>query len=137
MLQPKKPKYRKQFRPGARAMACRGTTLAFGEYGLKSMGRGQLSEQQIEAARRTITHFTRRGGKVWIRLFPDKPVTGKPAGTGMGAGKGDVKNYVAVVTPGKIIFEIAGVTGEIAQEALSRAAHKLSIKTRFVAKEGQ
>lgn len=136
-MQPKKPKYRKQFRTGARVVASRGTSLAFGEYGIKSMERGWLSEQQIEAGRRTITHFTRRGGKVWIRLFPDKPVTGKGAGVGMGAGKGDVKGYVAVVTPGKVIFEIAGVPREIAQEALSRATHKLSVKTRFIAKEEQ
>lgn len=109
--------------------------MAFGDYGLKSTVCGRLSEKQIEAARRTITHFTKRGGKVWIRLFPDKPVTAKSAGVGMGAGKGEVKGYVAVVTPGRILFEIAGVSREIASEAFSRAAHKLSVKTRFVAKE--
>lgn len=135
MLQPKKPKYRKQFRRGAKVVASRGASLAFGDFGLKSLSLGRLSEKQIEAARRTITHFTRRGGRVWIRVFPDKPVTGKPAGTRMGAGKGEVKGYVAVVTPGKIVFEIAGVAREIAQEALSRAAHKLPLRTRFVAKE--
>lgn len=113
-------------------MAARGATLSFGEFGLKSMGRGWVSEKQIEAARRAITHFTQRGGKVWIRILADKPITGKAAGTGMGAGKGDVKGHVAVVTPGRIIFEIAGVSREIGSEALLRAAHKLPIKTRVV-----
>lgn len=134
MLQPKKRKYQKQFRTGAKTIASRGTSLAFGDYGLKSQDYGWLLEKQIEAARRAIAHFTRRGGKVWIRLFPDKPVTQKAAGTRMGSGKGDVKGFVAVVTPGKIIFEITGVSKEIAQEAFSRAAHKLPVKTRFVAK---
>lgn len=135
MLQPKKSKYRKQFKRGARTIACRGAALAFGEFGLKSQVLGWLSENQIEAARRTITHFTRRGGRVWIRVFPDKPVTAKAAGSRMGAGKGEVKGYVAVVTPGKVIIEIGGVSREIAQEALLRAAHKLPLKTRFIAKE--
>ena len=110
----------------------RGSSLSFGDYGLKSLERGWLSENQIESGRRTITHFTKRGGKIWIRVFPDKPVTSKGAGVGMGAGKGDVKGYVAVITPGKMIFEIAGVPLEVGREALSRAAHKLSVKTRFV-----
>ena len=135
MLQPKKPKYRKQFRKGAKTVASRGSSLAFGEFGLKSLSLGRVSEKQIEAARRTITHFTRRGGRVWIRVFPDKPVTSKPAGVGMGAGKGEVKGYVAVVQPGRIVFEIAGVTREIAQEALLRASHKLPLRTKFMAKE--
>ncbi len=134
MLQPKKPKYRRQFRKGAKTIAHRGNRLAFGEYGLKSLERGWLSEKQIEAGRRTITHFTRRGGKVWIRVFPDKPVTAKAAGAGMGAGKGETKGYVAVITPGRIIFEITGVTRGIAQEALARAGHKLPVKTKFMMK---
>lgn len=135
MLEPKKAKYRKQFRRGARTVSCRGTALAFGDSGLKSLTGGWITEKQIEAARRTITHFTQRGGKVWIRIFPDKPITAKPAGSRMGAGKGDVKGYVAVVTPGRIIFEVAGVSRELAQEALRRAAHKLPLKTRLVFKD--
>ena len=135
MLQPKKPKYRKQFRTGAKVIASRGTSLAFGDYGLKSLGYARLSGSQIEAARRAITHFTRRGGKVWIRVFPDKPMTAKPAGVGMGAGKGDLKGYVAVITPGRVIFEVAGVPREVGQEALLRAAHKLPMKTKFMVKE--
>lgn len=135
MLQPKKMKYRKQFRTGAKAIASRGISLAFGDYGLKAEQGGWLSEKQIEAARRTVSHFTRRGGKIWIRVFPDKPITQKAAGVRMGKGKGDVKGYVAVVTPGRILFEITGVTREVAQEAFLRAAHKLPIKTRFVIKD--
>jgi len=135
MLQPKKQKYRKQFRSGAKSIASRGTALNFGDYGLKSLQNGRLSEKQIEAARRAVTHFTKRGGKLWIRVFPDKPVTQKPAGSRMGAGKGDVKGYVALVTAGRIIFEIAGVSEKVAEEAFLRAAHKLPIRTRFVSKE--
>lgn len=135
MLQPKKPKYRRQFRRGAKVIAARGTRIAFGDYGLKSLAYGRVSASQIEAARRTITHFTQRGGKIWIRIFPDKPMTAKPAGVGMGAGKGELKGYVAVVTPGKILFEIAGVSQEIGQEALLRASHKLPVKTKFITKE--
>lgn len=135
MLIPKKQKYRKQFRTGAKTMSGRGATLAFGDYGLKSLASGWLSEKQLEAARRTMAHFTQRGGKIWIRVFPDKPVTQKPAGSGMGAGKGDVKSYVAVITPGKIIFEIAGVAKEIAQGALERASHKLPLKMKLVSKD--
>ncbi|MDP3888489.1 MAG: 50S ribosomal protein L16 [bacterium] len=135
MLQPKKSKYRKQFRTGAKVASLRGSTLCFGEYGLKSLTGGWLSGNQIESARRTITHFTKRGGKVWIRPFPDKPVTSKGLGVGMGAGKGDIKGYVAVITPGRILFEIAGVPREIGHEALMRASHKLPFKTRVVSKE--
>lgn len=135
MLQPKKMKYRKQFRTGAKTIASRGISLAFGDYGLKAEQGGWLSEKQIEAARRAVSHFTHRGGKIWIRVFPDKPITQKPAGTRMGKGKGDVKGYVAVVTPGRILFEITGVTREVAQEAFLRAAHKLPVKTRFVIKD--
>lgn len=135
MLQPKKTKYRRQFRTGARTIGSRGASLAFGDYGLKSEQQGWLSEKQIEAARRAITHFTKRGGKIWIRVFPDKPVTRKAAGTRMGSGKGDTKGYVAVITPGKIIFEMTGVPQATAKEAFLRAAHKLPMKTRFIAKE--
>ena len=132
MLQPKKLKYRKQFRGRRRGIASRGTTLAFGDYGLKSRGRAWLTANQIEAARRAITHYTKRAGKVWIRVFPDKPVTAKPAGAKMGSGKGDVDRYVAVVTPGRILFELAGVPKEVAQEAMRRASTKLPFKTRFI-----
>lgn len=135
MLQPKKQKYRKQFRGRRRGTSGRGTKVDFGEYGLKSQGRGWLTGRQIEAARRAITHTTRRGGKIWIRVFPDKPVTGKPAGVRMGGGKGDIQEYVVVVTPGRIIFELAGVTDEIAQAAFSRAADKLPFKTKIIKRE--
>ncbi len=135
MLQPKKTKYRKQFRGKMKGTASRGTTLAFGEYGLKSLGRGWLTAKQVEAARVAITHYTKREGKIWIRVFPDKPITSKGLGVGMGAGKGDVVGYVAVVTPGRIILELAGVPFSVAQEALKRAAAKLPFKTKFISKE--
>lgn len=135
MLQPKKTKYRKQFRGKMQGIASRGNVLAFGDYGLKSIGRGWLTAKQIEAARIAITHYTKRGGKIWIRAFPDKPITSKGLGVGMGAGKGEVVGYVAVVKPGKIIFELAGVSQQVAQEALQRAATKLPFKTKIVSKE--
>ncbi len=135
MLEPKKKKYRKQFRGKMKGKSVRGSTLAFGDYGLKSLGRGWLTSRQIEAARRAITHQTKRQGKVWIRVFPDKPVTKKPAGVRMGSGKGAVDHYVAVVTPGRIIFELAGVEEAIASEAIERAGAKLPFKTKFVKKE--
>jgi large subunit ribosomal protein L16 len=135
MLQPKKSKYRKQFRGRMKGVSTRGSTLAFGEYGLKSLGRGWLSARQIEAARRAITHHTKRAGKVWIRVFPDKPVTKKPSGAKMGKGKGDIDHYVMVVTPGRILFELAGVPKELAVEAIRRAGSKLPFKTKFVSKE--
>lgn len=134
MLQPRKEKFRKQFRGKMRGRATRGTNLSFGDYGLKSLGRAWLTGQQIEAARVAITHYTKRAGKVWIRVFPDKPITGKGLGVGMGAGKGDVKSHVAVVTPGRIIFELAGVDREIAQEAMKRAGAKLPFKTKFISR---
>lgn len=133
-LQPKKQKYRKQFRGKMRGSASRGTALAFGEFGLKALGRGWLTAQQIEASRRAITHHTKRQAKVWIRVFPDKPVTGKSAGVGMGAGKGDVVKYVAVITPGRILFEVGGVAEEIAKESLKLAGHKLPFRTKFIKK---
>jgi large subunit ribosomal protein L16 len=134
MLQPRKTKYRKQFRGKMKGIASRGTTLAFGDYGLKSLGRGWLTAKQIEAARVAITHYTKRTGKIWLRVFPDKPITSKGLGVGMGAGKGDVVGWVAVVTPGRILFELGGVTPEIAQEALRRAAAKLPFKTKIVSR---
>lgn len=113
----------------------RGTVLAFGDFGLKSLGRGWLTARQIEAARKAITHYTKRAGKVWIRVFPDKPVTAKSAGAKMGSGKGEVEGYVAVVTPGRILFELAGVSREVAQEAMQRAAAKLPFKSKFISRE--
>jgi len=135
MLQPRKTKYRKQFRGKMKGIASRGSTLAFGDYGLKSLGRGWLTAKQIEAARVAITHYTKRGGKIWLRVFPDKPITSKGLGVGMGAGKGDVVGWVAVVTPGRILFELGGVTPEVAYEALRRAAAKLPFKTKIVSRE--
>ena len=134
-MQPKKSKYRKQFRGSMKGVRTKGTTLSFGDYGLKSLGRGWLTARQIEAARKAITHHTKRAGKVWIRVFPDKPVTAKSAGAKMGSGKGDIKGYVVVVRPGKIIFELAGVEKELAQEAMRLAGAKLPFKTKFVSRE--
>lgn len=115
--------------------AHRGTTLAFGEFGLQSEEEGWISSRQIEAARRAITHYTQRGGKVWIRIFPDKPITKKPPEVRMGGGKGDVYEYVAPVLPGRVLFEMGGVSKEVAMEALRLAAHKLPVKTKFISKE--
>ncbi|MAG59963.1 50S ribosomal protein L16 [Candidatus Woesebacteria bacterium] len=134
-MQPKKQKYRKQFRGRRKGVSTRGSQVSFGEYGLKSLGRGWLSASQIEAARRAISHTTRRGGKVWIRVFPDKPVTAKPSGVRMGGGKGEIQKYVAVITPGRIIFELAGTSQEIAKEALRRAAAKLPFAVRMVERQ--
>lgn len=135
MLEPKKRKYRKEFRGKMRGKSFRGSTLAFGEYGLKALGRGWLTSRQIEAARRAITHAIKRGGKVWIRVFPDKPVTSRPAGQRMGGGKGDIDRYVCVVKPGKILFEVAGISDELTLQAFKRAAAKLPFKTKVVSKE--
>ncbi len=137
MLQPKKSKYRKQFKGRMRGLSWRGSSLEFGEFGLKALTRGWLSARQIEAARKAITHYTQRGGKVWIRVFPDKPVTRKALGTRMGSGKGDIFEYVAVVTPGRILFEIAGVTAEIAKTSFERAGAKLPFKFKVISKENQ
>lgn len=115
-----------------KGVAHRGSTLGFGEYGIKSLGRAWLTARQIEAARRAITHYTKRAGKVWIRVFPDKPVTKKASGSPMGKGKGDIDHYVAVVKPGRIIFELTGVDREIATEAMKRASAKLPFKTKFI-----
>lgn len=135
MLQPKRTKFRKQFKGRNRGLAQRGSTVAFGEYGLKAVDRCRLTARQIEAARRAMTRYVKRGGKVWIRIFPDKPVTKKPAETRMGKGKGSPELWVAVVKPGRVLFEIEGVTKEIAKKALGLASAKLGVKTKFVARE--
>lgn len=134
MLQPKRRKYRKDFRGRMRGVASRGSSLSFGEFGLKSLGRGWLKSNQIEAGRRAVTHALKRGGKVWVRVFPDKPITSRPAGQRMGGGKGEIDTYVAVVTPGKILFEVAGVVEELAVDGLKKAAVKLPFKTKIVKK---
>ena len=135
MLQPKRQKYRKQFRGRMKGKATKGHYVAFGDYGLKAMGRGWMSAQQLEAARRAIVHYTKRTGKIWLRVFPDKPVTAKGLGVGMGAGKGDIDRYVFVTHPGKIIFEISGVPETVAREAFRRAGHKLPFPVKFVMRE--
>lgn len=134
MLQPKRQKYRKQFRGKMRGKSLRGNSVAFGEFGLKSLASGWVTARQIEAARKAITHMTQRGGKVWIRVFPDKPVTKKALGTRMGSGKGDISEYVAVVTPGRVLFEIAGVDITVARRAFQLASAKLPVKVTFVTK---
>jgi len=135
MLQPKRVKHRKMQRGRRGGLASGGNAVAFGDYGLQALEPCWLTARQIEAARRAITRYVRRGGKLWIRVFPDKPVTKKPQETRMGSGKGNVEFWVAVVKPGRIIFEIAGVREEVAGEAMRLAAHKLPIKTRFVGRE--
>jgi len=135
MLQPRKEKYRKKFRGKMKGIAGRGNKIEFGDYGVKALGRGWLTAQQLEAARRAITHYTKRAGKVWIRVFPDKSYTKKGQGVGMGGGKGELQGYVVVVKPGKMIFEVAGVSEEMAREAFRLAATKLPFKTRFAIKE--
>jgi large subunit ribosomal protein L16 len=135
MLMPKKVKFRKQQRGRMTGKAWRGSTISFGEYALKAMDCGWITSRQIEAARIAMTRFIKRGGKVWIRLFPDKPITKKPAETRMGKGKGAPEEWVAVIRPGKILFEMEGVAPDIAQEAMRLAAHKIPIKTRFVKRE--
>lgn len=132
MLMPKRVKYRKQMRGRMKGRASRGAKIAFGEYGLQATEPCWMTSRQIEAARRAIVRYVRRGGKLWIRVFPDKPVTAKPAETRMGSGKGSVDHWVAVVKPGRILFEIAGVDEELAKEAMRLASHKLPIKTQFV-----
>src|SRR3989339_1209479 len=131
MLLPKKVKYRRQMRGNNKGLAQRGAVIAFGDYALKAMDRGLLTSRQIEAARKAVSHKTKRGGKLWIRVFPDKPIAKKPAETRMGSGKAATDHYAAVVKPGKILFEMSGVTSAIAREALDRAADKLPFKTKF------
>ncbi|MCM8785504.1 MAG: 50S ribosomal protein L16, partial [Candidatus Omnitrophica bacterium] len=129
---PKRVKYRKMQKGRTKGRAERGNKLFYGEYGLKILEPGRISAAQIEAARIAITHYLKSRGKLWIRIFPDKPVTKKPAESRMGKGKGDVEKWVGVVLPGKIIFEIAGVSEELAREALRRASHKIPYKSKFV-----
>ncbi len=135
MLMPKRLKHPKQHRGRMKGMAYRGSSIAFGEYGLQALAPAWIDSRQIEAARVAMTRHARRGGKVWIRIFPDKPVTKKPAETRQGKGKGAVEYYVAVVKPGRMMFEMGGVPEEIAREAMRLAAHKLCIKTQFVRRE--
>ena len=135
MLIPKRVKYRRQQRGRMKGKAKRGTTLQFGEFGLQALEPAWITNRQIEAARVAMTRFIKRGGRVWIKIFPDKPVTAKPAETRMGSGKGAPEYWVAVVKPGKILFEMAGIPEDLAREAMRLAAHKLPIKTKFVTRE--
>jgi len=137
MLAPKRVKHRKMFKGRMRGAATRGNKVSFGEYGLMAMEPTWISNRQIEAARVAITRHIKRGGKVWIRIFPDKPVTKKPAETRMGKGKGNPEGWVAVVKPGRIMFELEGVTKDVAQRALELAAAKLPIKCKFVVRDQQ
>ncbi|MGE5236366.1 MAG: 50S ribosomal protein L16 [Acidobacteriota bacterium] len=134
MLMPKKVKFRKQQRGRRRGLALRGGELSFGDYGLQAMETGWVTARQIEAARIAMTRHVKRGGKIWIRLFPDKPITKKPAETRMGKGKGAPEEWVCVVKPARILYEMEGVPEEVAREAMRLAAHKLPIRTRFVAR---
>ncbi|MBD3289980.1 50S ribosomal protein L16 [candidate division KSB1 bacterium] len=134
MLMPKRSKFRKQHRGRMKGKAQRGATINFGEYGLKAMEPAWITSKQIEAARIAMTRHIKRGGKVWIRIFPDKPVTEKPAETRMGKGKGSPEYWVAVIKPGRILFEVEGVSEELAREAIRLASHKLPIKTKFVSR---
>jgi len=135
MLMPRRQKHRKVFRGRTKGQARGGTTVAFGDWGIQALEPAWIDSRQIEAARRAITNYVRRGGKVWIRIFPDKPVTQKPAETRMGKGKGNPEYFVAVVRPGRVMFELGGVRDDLAVEALTRAAHKLPIKCRIIQRE--
>ena len=135
MLSPRRTKYRKQHRGRMRGMAYRGSTLNFGDYALQATEPSWITSRQIEAARRAMTRYVKRGGKIWIRIFPDKPVTMRPAETRMGSGKGSPEFWVAVVKPGRIMFEMAGVEESIAREAMRLAAQKLPIKTKFITRD--
>lgn len=132
MLQPKRTKYRKQFKGRNRGVATRGSKISHGEYGLKALELGRITARQIEAARRAMSRHIKRGGKVWIRVFPDKPITKKPLEVRQGSGKGNVEYWVALVQPGRVMFEIEGVSEDLAREALGLAAAKLPVKTVFV-----
>ena len=136
MLMPKRVKYRKQMRGRRKGKASRGTEVAFGDFGLQALEAAWVTARQIEAARRAIVRFVRRRGKYWIRIYPDKPVTAKPAETRMGKGKGAVDHWVAVVRPGRIMFELSGVPEETAKEAMRLASHKLPLKCQFVSRQG-
>jgi large subunit ribosomal protein L16 len=135
MLMPKRVKYRKQFRGRMKGRASRGVEVTFGDFGLQALEPSWITSRQIEAARRAIVRHVKRRGRLWIRIFPDKPVTAKPAETRMGKGKGSVDHWVAVVKPGRVMFEIAGVSEEAAREAMRLASYKLPIKTQFVARQ--
>jgi large subunit ribosomal protein L16 len=135
MLMPRKVRHRKQQRGRMRGQATGGTRLAFGEYGIQAIEPGWVTNRQIEAARIAMTRYIKRGGKVWINVFPDKPVTQKPAETRMGSGKGNPEQWVAVVKPGRVLFELSGVTETIAREAMRLAIHKLPVKSRFIMRE--
>lgn len=132
MLQPKKTAYRKQHKGRNKGIATNGTKVSFGTFGLKTLELARITSRQIESARRAITHYIKRGGKVWIRIFPDKPITRKPIEVRMGSGKGNVEYWVAEVQPGKVLFELEGVSGEIAEKAFKLAGAKLPVKTIFV-----
>lgn len=135
MLQPKRVKYRRAFRGRRTGLATRGSSIKFGDYALKTMEAGWVTARQIESARRAMTHYTKRGGRIWIRIFPDKPITKKPLETRMGSGKGAVDHYVAVVKPGRIIFEMGGVEHDVAKEAMRRAGRKLPLDLKFITTE--
>ena len=137
LLVPRRAKYRKQFKGKRGGVATRGNAISFGTFALKVEACGFITSRQIEAARRAMTRYTQRGGRIWIRIFPDKPVTKHPAESRMGSGKGDVEGYVAVVKPGNIVFEMGSVTEDIAKEAMRLASHKLPLKTRFITKLGE
>ena len=137
MLSPKKVVHRKQHRGRMRGNAKGGTEIAFGEYGLQATTRGWISNRQIEAARVAMTRYMKRGGKVWINIFPQKPYTKKPAETRMGSGKGSPEGWVAVVKPGRVMFEVSGVSEDVAREAMRLASHKLPVQTRFVTRDGE
>jgi large subunit ribosomal protein L16 len=132
MLMPKRQKYRKQQRGSMKGNATRGTKLSFGDFGLQAAQTGFITNRQIESARRAISNYTQRGGRTWITIFPDKPITKKPPEVRMGGGKGDIETYVAPVKPGRIMFEMAGVSAEVAKEALRLASHKMPVKTRIL-----
>ena len=135
MLQPKRTKFRKQHKGRNRGLAQRGSTVSFGEYGLKATGRGRITARQIEAARRAMTRYVKRGGKIWIRVFPDKPITQKPLEVRQGKGKGNVEYWVAQVQPGRMLYEMEGVSEEVAREAFRLAAAKLPFATAFVTRQ--
>ena len=137
MLMPRKVKHRKQQRGRMSGVAKGGTKVTFGDFGIQALEPGWITNRQIEAARIAMTRYIKRGGKVWITVFPDKPVTQKPAETRMGSGKGNPEQWVAVVKPGRVMFELSGVTEDIAREAMRRAQHKLPMKTKFVSRDGE
>ncbi len=134
MLQPKRTKFRKQMKGRNRGLAQRGSSISFGQFGMKAVDRGRITARQIEAGRRAITRYIKRGGKVWIRIFPDKPITKKPLEVRMGKGKGSVEYWVAQIQPGRVLFEIEGVSEEVAREAFRLAAAKMPVRTTFVSR---